>query len=149
MPCMQNDTWHLKYGEKYGATPDGRAAYTPFSQNTRPSNGSCTSGITGMFNSMLMLPCDGLSSGALNLDVDQKQFEGEAGRGLFALLLATYFNGGGLHAQVTCTGAEQLIEAQKHPEHHKDIRVRVTGYSGVFVDISKRLQDDIIERFKR
>ena len=148
MPCMQSDTWHLKYGEQYGATPNGRAAYTSFSQNTRPSNGSCTNGITGMFNSMLMLPSNGLTSGALNLDVDQKQFEGDGGKELFSVLLATYFNRGGLHAQVTCTGAERLIEAQNDPEHHKDIRVRVTGYSGVFVDISKRLQDDIIERFK-
>ena len=148
MPCMQSDTWHLKYGEQYGATPDGRRANTSFSQNTRPSNGSCTNGLTGMFNSMLMLPSDGLTSGALNLDVDSKQFATEDGKALFASLLATYFNRGGLHAQVTCTGAQQLIEAQRDPQNHKDIRVRVTGYSGVFVDISKRLQDDIIERFK-
>ncbi len=148
MPCMQSDTWHLKYGELYGATPDGRMAYTPFSQNTRPSNGSCTNGITAMFNSMLMLPSDGLTSGALNLDVDSKQFEGESGKELFSVLLATYFNRGGLHAQVTCTGVQKLIDAQNDPEHHKDILVRVTGYSGIFVDISKRLQDDIIERFK-
>ena len=148
MPCMQSDTWHLKYGELYGATPDGRMANAPFSQNSRPSNGSCKNGLTGMFNSMLMLPSDGLTSGALNLDVDSKQFEGESGRELFATLLAAYFNRGGLHAQVTCTGAQKLIEAQKDPENHRDIRVRVTGYSGIFVDIDKRLQDDIIERFK-
>ena len=44
--------------------------------------------------------------------------------------------------------ADKLREAQLDPDAHKDIRVRITGYSGVFVDVCKRLQDDIIERFE-
>ena len=80
VPCMQSDTWHLKYGEGYGATPDGRLAYTPFSQNSRPSNGACTGGICAMFNSMLCHPKDGLVSGALNLDVDPGEYRGVSGR---------------------------------------------------------------------
>ena len=148
VPCMQSDTWHLKMGETFGATPDGRLANTPFSQNTRPTNGVCVNGLTAMFNSMLNLPYDGLVSGALNLDIDQKQFEGERGRWLFAALLSSYFNRGGLHAQVTCANAEDMIDAQKNPHLHRDLRVRVTGYSGVFVDICERLQNDIIERLK-
>ena len=148
VPCMQSDTWHLKLGETYGATPDGRRANTPFSQNTRPSNGSLVNGITGLFNSMLKLPSDGLLSGALNLDVDPSDYKGEEGHELFAALLGDYFNSGGLHAQVSAVGAEQLVEAQKDPDAHRDIRVRVTGYSGVFVDMCERLQNDVIERFK-
>ena len=74
---------------------------------------------------------------------------GEEGKTLFGLLLSTYFNRGGLHAQVSATRAEDLIDAQRHPEKHRDIRVRVTGYSGIFVDMSERLQKDIIERFKK
>ena len=147
-PCMQSDTWHLKNGEQYGATPDGRRAHVPFSQNTRPSNGVCVNGLTAMFNSMLNLPTDGLVSGALNLDVDPQQFSGERGRELFATVLGVYFNEGGLHAQVTAADVNTLIDAQLHPELHRDLRVRVTGYSGIFVDICKRLQDDIIERLK-
>ena len=101
-----------------------------------------------MFNSMLHLPTDGVLSGALNLDVDPRQFARETGHALFAALLATYFNRGGLHAQVTCANVNDLIDAQKNPHLHRDLRVRVTGYSGVFVDIEKRLQNDIIERLK-
>ncbi len=148
VPCMQSDTWHLKNGEHFGATPDGRRARTPFSQNTRPANGSCTNGLTAMFHAMLSLPADGLLSGALNLDVDPAQFAGEAGRAVFAALLATYFNQGGLHAQVTAADVNDLIDAQQNPHLHRDLRVRVTGYSGVFVDICHRLQDDIIARLK-
>lgn len=148
VPCMQSDTWHLKYGETFGATPDGRRANTPYSQNTNPSHGACVNGLTAMFNDLLELPQDGLVSGALNLDVDPKDFADEEGHRVFAALLAAYFNQGGLHAQVTSANADQLIEAQRNPQDYRDLRVRVTGYSGVFVDICKRLQDDIIDRMK-
>lgn len=148
VPCLQSDTWHLKDGMRYGATPDGRLAGTSFTQNARPANGSCTNGLTAMFNSMLNIPKNGYLSGALNLDVDPKQFNGDTGLAMFAGMLAVYFNRGGLHAQVTSVCAEDLLDAQINPYLHRDLRVRVTGYSGVFVDICKTLQDDIIERLK-
>ena len=97
---------------------------------------------------MLHLPHDGLVSGALNLDVDPRPFEGDAGHALFASILASYFNRGGLHAQVSSAKLSDLLDAQKDPASHRDLRVRVTGYSGVFVDIPERLQNDIIERFR-
>ena len=148
VPCMQSDTWHLKYGETFGATPNGRTANTPFSQNIRPSNGACVNGITAMLNSVTKLPHDGIVSGALNLDNDKKQFSGENGTALFCALLSTYLNNGGLNAQVTTVDPNDLIDAKQNPESHRDLRVRVTGYSGVFVDICERLQNDIIERLK-
>ena len=147
-PCMQSDTWHLKTGMQVGATVNGRLAGTPYSQNSRPANGSCTAGVTGMLNAMLNLPSVGVLSGALNLDINPNDFAGEQGHAVFAALLATYFNGGGLHAQVTSANVADLIDAQVHPDDHRDLRVRVTGYSGIFVDICKSLQDDIIERLK-
>ncbi len=148
VPCMQSDTWHLKYGQTYGATPDGRLAYTPYSQNSRPTNGVCTNGLGAMLNAMLSLPRDGLVSGALNLDIDSRQFEGETGGALFAALLASYLNRGGLHAQVSATNSDDLMDARVHPWAHRDLRVRVTGYSGVFVDLCPRLQEDVIHRFQ-
>lgn len=147
-PCMQSDTWHLKYGETFGATPDGRRAGAAFSQNAKPSNGASTNGLGAMLNSMLHLPADGLMSGALNLDVDPRQFGGEAGRALFAEVLASYFNRGGLHAQVSSVRVDDLVAAKKDPDSYRDLRVRVTGYSGIFVDMCERLQDDVIERMK-
>jgi formate C-acetyltransferase len=148
VPCLQSDTWHLKYGEKYTATPNGRLAYTPYSQNSRPSNGACINGLSAMLNSMLNLPAGGYLSGALNLDIDPKQFAGESGRAMLASILAVYFNKGGLHAQVSAANVEDLIDAKEHPDRHRDLRVRVTGYSGIFVDICDRLQNDIIDRFR-
>ena len=147
-PCTQSDTWHLKHGESFGATPDGRRAGASFSQNAKPSNGASINGLGAMLNSMLHLPSDGLLSGALNLDVDPKQFGGEEGRTLFAEVLASYFNRGGLHAQVSAVSTEDLVAAKKDPDSYRDLRVRVTGYSGIFVDMCERLQDDVINRMK-
>ncbi len=147
-PTLQSDTWHLKTGELYGATPDGRRAYTTFSQNLRPSKGACSNGLAAMLEAVASLPHDALLSGALNLDVDPKEFAGETGQKIFAAMLGTYFNRGGLHAQISAAGLEELLDARVHPHEHRDLRVRVTGYSGVFVDLCKRLQDDVIERFE-
>ncbi len=144
--CIQCDTWHLKEGLHSPATPDGRLANTVYSQNSNPSRGACINGMTAMFNSLLQHPAGGWLSGALNVDVDPKQFSGESGRKLFGAMLAVYFNRGGLHAQVSGVNPDDLRDAQVHPENHRDLRVRVTGYSGVFVDICKSLQDDIIAR---
>jgi hypothetical protein len=147
-PAMQSDTWHLKLGEKFGATPNGRRAYAPFSQNSRPSYGSCTAGLAGMLHAMQELPRDGLTSGALNLDVQRSEFAAPEKKRLFGVILATYFDGGGLHAQVSTADVRDLIEAQKEPDRYRDLLVRVTGYSGVFVDLCEKLQNDVIERMK-
>ncbi len=148
VPCMQSDTWHLKYGEKFGASVDGRRKGQVFSQNTKPTLGVCVNGLTAMLNSMLSIPSDSLLSGALNLDISSSDFEGENGRKNFSALMGSYFNRGGLHAQVSCAKREELIDAQKNPDAHRDLRVRITGYSGIFVDIDKRLQEDVIRRFE-
>ena len=147
-PCFQSDTWHLKLGIEFGATPDGRRAHTPFSQNIRPANGSSINGLTAMLNAVRCIPDDGALSGALNLDISPRDFQGTDGHKRFSALLGVYLNGGGLHAQVSSADIEELKDAQIHPEQHRDLRVRVTGYSGIFVDISKKLQDDIIERMR-
>ena len=54
----------------------------------------------------------------------------------------------GLHAQVSALRPEDLQKAKKDPDAYRDLRVRITGYSGVFVDLCETLQDDVIERFK-
>ncbi len=149
VPCMQSDTWHLKLGMKYGATVNGRPRGEAFSQNTRPSNGTCTNGLTGMLNSMLHVTPHGLVSGALNLDVQKSMFEGEERHAVFAALLASYFDRGGLHAQISVTSADELRAAKADPDSHRDLRVRITGYSAVFVDTCEALQDDLIARLEK
>ncbi|MFR8178820.1 MAG: glycine radical domain-containing protein [Dorea sp.] len=61
-------------------------------------------------------------------------------------LSASYFNMDGHHIQFNVIDKETLIQAQKHPEDYKDLIVRVAGYSDHFRNLSKALQDEIIER---
>lgn len=149
MPSIQSDTHNMRMGAASGATFDGRLAGEPFSQNSRPSFGSCVNGITGMLSSLLKLPMDGLASGSLNLDIQPKDFQGEEGVVLLGSLIKTYLDAGGLHVQVSCQDIDEFIDAQAHPEKHRDLVVRVTGYSGIFVDFSKKVQDYVIERMKQ
>ena len=101
-----------------------------------------------MLNSLNQLPFNRLVSGALQFDVEPKAFSGEEGLTLLSGVLAEYFNKGGLNAQVSAVNVEELEDAQQNPDAHKDLTVRVTGYSGIFVDVPKPLQDDIIERMR-
>jgi formate C-acetyltransferase len=52
----------------------------------------------------------------------------------------------GHHMQFNVVDAETLREAQRHPEQHRDLIVRVAGYSDYFCDLSKELQEEIIAR---
>ena len=148
LPSFESDTMHIPRGEAYGATYDGRRAGEAFSQNTNPSNGACKNGMIGMLNALSKLPFDRFTSGALNVDVQPKDFEGERGLDIFSSVIATYFNNGGLSAQISAVDVNSLKDAQENPQNHGDLLVRVTGYSGVFVDITKKLQDDIIRRME-
>jgi formate C-acetyltransferase len=64
----------------------------------------------------------------------------------FADLIRTYFELGGMHIQFNVVAAETLREAQKTPAKHKNLLVRVAGYSAFFVDLDHSLQENIIAR---
>jgi len=61
-------------------------------------------------------------------------------------LVKTYFHLGGMHLQFNVVSRETLEDAQKHPQDHRDLVVRVSGYSAFFTDLGKPIQDDIIAR---
>lgn len=71
----------------------------------------------------------------------------ESDRAKLIALIRTFFNRlKGFHVQYNVVSKETLIDAQIHPEKHKDLIVRVAGYSAFFNVLSKQTQDDIIER---
>ena len=146
MPSIQSDTWHIKHGKNMGATPDGRRKGEPYSQNVNPAPKRSVNGRIAMLGSLSALPFDYFTSGALNFDVQPDHFKGKDGLENFANLIGTYLNSGGLHLQINAVGKEDLLKAKVEPEKYKDLRVRVTGYTGIFVDFPAVLQDDIINR---
>ena len=143
---METDTGHIAIGAALGATPDGRRAGKPVSQNAQPSVGASVNGLTARLMSLSCLPFDRIMSGAQNISIQPKLFESEEGLNSLAAVLGTYLESGGLQIQVSAVDLNDLLDAQKNPDAHRDLTVRVTGYSAVFVDMNKKAQDDIIAR---
>lgn len=143
---IESDTGHIRIGAMLGATPDGRLAGMPVSQNCQPSVGASCNGLTSRLMSMASLPFDRIMSGAQNISIQPRLFAGETGLRNLAALIGTYFEMGGLQTQISAVDIEELYDAQRNPDKHRDLMVRVTGYSAVFVDMIKKAQDDIIKR---
>lgn len=143
---LTTDMAHIREGERLDATPDGRHAGKPLSDNSSPYPGSCGNGITAMFRSLSKLPFNRFNSGALNVRLQKGMVGGEDGLERLAILLRTYFNLGGLQVQLSVADTKELMQAQQNPEAHRHLIVRITGYSAVFVDMSKAAQDEIIRR---
>ena len=143
---LETDTTHLSSGRQTGATPDGRHAGEPLSENSSPSRGVAGAGLTAILQSLSSLPLDRCHSGALNLRLSPAAFRGEGGRRALADALWTYFEGGGLQAQLSMVDTATLRAAQACPEAHRDLMVRITGYSAAFVDMTPAAQDEIIRR---
>ena len=71
---------------------------------------------------------------------------GEKGLENMSSLIRSYFAMDGHHIQFNVIDRQTLIEAQKHPDDYRDLIVRVAGYSDFFRNLSKPLQDEIINR---
>ncbi|MEI7983480.1 MAG: glycine radical domain-containing protein, partial [Bacteroidota bacterium] len=73
-------------------------------------------------------------------------FEGEESIKKLTALIRAYFRMDGHHIQFNVVSAETLCDAQKNPEKHRDLIVRVAGYSDYFNDLGEDLQNEIIRR---
>ncbi|MPM75183.1 Choline trimethylamine-lyase [bioreactor metagenome] len=83
----------------------------------------------------------------LNQKVSPSMLEKPRDRQKLLLLLRTFFNVlKGFHVQYNVVSRETMLDAQAHPEQHKDLIVRVAGYSAFFNVLSRQTQDDIIAR---
>ena len=144
--CLTTDMGHIGAGAGLGATPDGRHAGKPVSDNMSPNPGACKRGITAMFRSAAKLPLHRINSGPMNVRIQRRLVAGEEGLSRLTALLRTYFDMGGLQVQISVADTAELRNAQINPEAHRDLMVRITGYSAVFVDMCRRAQDEIIRR---
>ena len=144
--CLETDMRHIHFGQELGATPDGRRAGEAISENTSPTPGSARYGLTAMLRSVAKLPLNRLHSGALNLRLRPNMFSGTEGLDRLRQILRTYLDLGGLQVQLSLADVDELRDAQRCPERHRDLMVRITGYSAAFVDMTREAQDEIIHR---
>ena len=126
-----------------GATPDGRNAGAVLGNGITPSEGRAVSGPTALMNSVAKLPLTRVTNG-LNLNM---RFDGKTVNGTHLLsLIRTYFKKGGVQVQFNMVDTETLKKAQADPDSYRDLVVRISGYSGIFVNLSDIAQDEIIKR---
>ena len=128
------------------ASANGRLAHKPVSEGISPEKGADTHGPTAVIKSCSKM--DHLSTGGtlLNQKFTPAVVAGDIGITQMANLIRAYFNLDGHHIQFNVIDRQTLINAQQHPEEYKDLLVRVAGYSDHFRNLSKALQDEIIER---
>lgn len=130
------------------ATPDGRNAYEPLAEGCSPAHNADKNGPTAVFKTVSKLPTEKITGGVLlNQKMTPQMLSTEENKQKLELLIRTFFHRlHGYHVQYNIVSRETLLDAQKHPEKHKDLIVRVAGYSAFFNVLSKKTQDDIIER---
>ncbi|MGI6131555.1 MAG: trans-4-hydroxy-L-proline dehydratase [Bacillota bacterium] len=143
---MLPTTCHVYFGSVTQATPDGRRAGEPVSEGISPVQGADRRGPTAVLCSAAKMDHALTGGTLLNMKFTPRLLEGEDGIANLAHLVRTYFKLGGHHVQFNVVSAETLLDAQAHPENHRDLIVRVAGYSDYFCDLSRALQDEIIAR---
>jgi len=143
---MLPTTSHVYFGSVIGALPDGRKAKQPLSEGISPFQGADTKGPTAVLNSAAKI--DHLRTGGtlLNQKFSPGFFDGEEAIKKLTALIRSYFRMNGHHIQFNVVSTATLRDAQKHPEKHRDLIVRVAGYSDYFNDLGEDLQNEIIRR---
>jgi len=137
-------------GQGFGtlATPDGRNAGEPLAEGCSPSHARDQNGPTAVFKSVSKLPTREITGGVLlNQKVSPAMLSTKENKEKLKMLIKTFFNRlEGYHVQYNVVSKDTLVDAQLHPEKHRDLIVRVAGYSAFFNVLSKQTQDDIIGR---
>ena len=135
-------------GATVAATPDGRKAFTPLAEGCSPSAGTDLLGPTAVFKSVSKLPTGKILGGVLlNQKVTPAIIRPESAKTKLISLLRTFFDElKGWHVQYNVVDRQTLLDAQREPEEHRDLIVRVAGYSAFFTSLAPETQNDIIAR---
>ena len=139
--------YYLWHARDLGATADGRAAGEMLAANFSPSllltDAGPLSVLQAMARPTLGKVCNG---GPMTLELHDTVFKNEEGIRKVAQLVRTYILLGGHQLQLNAVSRDTLLDAQKNPQEHQNLIVRVWGWSGHFVQLDKGYQDQIIER---
>lgn len=140
-------TSHQPGGALVGATPDGRHAGEILADAcASPLRGTDTNGPLAVFRSALRIPQDRFQAMLMNMKIHPSALKTDDDKMKLASAIRTYFANGGKQVQFIVSDAKALEHAKLHPEDHRDLMVRVAGYSAYFVQLTPGLQDEVIVR---
>lgn len=144
-PIILGFVWVVQYGLQVGAMPDGRKSGRPLAHGLAPQSGAATRGLTAAIRSATRLSLREVGGGgAMMWDLDPAWARLDTVRPV----LLTFTGQGGHIFQGNVISVDQLIAARDHPEEHRDLFVRVGGYSARFCTLSSQMQQEIIERYR-
>ncbi len=135
-------------GSVVPASPDGRKAYTPLAEGSSPTSGTDLQGPTAVFKSVSKLPTNKILGGVLlNQKLSPAAISKTESKEKLVSIISTFFADlKGWHVQYNIISRKILEAAKANPEAHRDLVVRVAGYSAFFTTLSPEMQDDIIAR---
>ena len=138
---------YIHLGAKTGATPDGRKAGEEMSKNLSPTMGADTEGATALVNTLAASDVTKLPGDyPLDMMLHPSVCSGEKGLMLMKTLVRQFHKNGGSVIQFTVFSAEELRDAQAHPEKYENLQVRICGWNVRWNDLSKVEQDAYIRR---
>jgi pyruvate formate-lyase/glycerol dehydratase family glycyl radical enzyme len=147
VPLMAANVANIAAGKEVGATPDGRRAGEPVSDAASPSFGRDRQGPTAVIRSLCAVDYTPVVGGTVvNQRFSPHMLRGPAGTALLRSLVQTYFAHGGMQMQFNVTGGETLRAAMEDPAAYSDLLVRVSGFSALYVGLSREVQEDILAR---
>jgi formate C-acetyltransferase len=139
-------TSHIALGALTGATPDGRRAREWLSEGVSPVQGHDRSGPTASTRSVAKLDHARTNGTLLNIKINPQTVAAEPDLRKLAALIRTYFAQGGFHMQFNIVDRRTLVDAMERPEEHRNLLIRVAGYSDYFVLLSRDIQEEILSR---
>jgi len=129
-----------------GATPDGRKAEEPLAQGPNPMHGRARNGITAAARSIAKLGFDKLAGGPFNLELDPSNLDTSEVAKILKSLATSFFKMGGVQIVANIISYETLKAAMENPDQYSHIVVRITAQSTYFVNLDRKLQEEILAR---
>jgi len=143
----QGLTWHYYGGKGVGAMANGRKTGEPLADaSLSPSQGAAINGPTAVCNSALKADFKEARTAVLNQRFSRASFKNKDFAEKLADFTGAFMSRGGLHIQYNILDGETLRMARSNPEQHRDLIVRVAGYSAYFIQLAPAVQDEIIAR---
>jgi formate C-acetyltransferase len=138
---------HVRAGHYAGATPDGRRAGMPLSENIGPAPGSDRNGLTALINSVTCMDHrHGLGGISVNWRISKALLTQASDRRKLRWLIREFMRKGGFELQLNVLDTHTLRKAQEEPEQFRSLMVRVAGYSDYFTAMTRAQQEEIIAR---
>ena len=141
--------YYLWHGRELGATADGRRAGESLSANYSPSLFARIEGPLSVVEAFARPELvEAINGGPLTLELHDSVFRTEESTAKVAALARLFMDLGGHQLQLNSVSRAQLLDAQEHPDLHRNLIVRVWGWSGYFVELGKEYQDHVISRLE-